>query len=131
MEEALIVISIGLAIGMFLLLLHIRNSKPIRKKSIDVGSTGICTKQLYHHPNGNKEEFYVTYELEVIATSEKKLKVKVLYFSSGYSQANDPSNKGWITKVVDNGWIYKCDFELANIDSTQNKRDNKLNQILG
>jgi hypothetical protein len=128
--EAFIIILIGLTLGILLTLLHRRNSKSTKSKSLDVGSVGICTKKLFHHPNGEKEEFYVTYEVEVIATSENKLKVKLLDFSSGYTQANDPSNKGWISKVVDNGWIYKSEFELANIDNTQNKRDNKLNQIL-
>ncbi len=132
--EVLIIILIGLVLGMGMVILNIKNSKPTQdnygRKSVGVGSVGICSKQLYHHPNGKKEEFYVTYELEVIATSESKLKVKVLDFSSGYTQANDPSNKGWITKVVDNGWIYKSEFELADINNTQQTRDKKLNQIL-
>lgn len=87
--EALIVILIGLVLGMGMVILNIKNSKPTQdnygRKSVGVGSVGICSKQLYHHPNGKKEEFYVTYELEVIATSESKLKVKVLDFSSGYT----------------------------------------------
>lgn len=65
-----------------------------------------------------------------MGTSESKLKVKVLGYSSTYSGASSDKNKDWVTKIIDNGWIYKSEFEPTSILNTRDKRDNKLNQLL-
>lgn len=106
------------------------SSTPVKNSKVAVGSTGICTKCLYYTPKDKKVEFYATYELEVIGISETKLKVKVLDYSSGYSPAYEKSNRDWIIKIVDNGWVYRSEFELATIDNTQESRDKKINDIL-
>ena len=75
-----------------------------------------------------KEDFHVTYEVEVLEVSMDKVKVKAIDYTSTDRFAKDPKNKSAIIKFLQNKWVNKKDIELIIDDSM--RRDRKLQQIL-
>jgi len=75
-----------------------------------------------------KENFHVTYEVEVLEVSMDKVKVKAIDYTSTDKFAKDPKNKSAIINFLQNKWVDKKDIELIIDDSM--RRDRKLQQIL-
>lgn len=75
-----------------------------------------------------KEDFHVTYEVEVLEVSIDKVKVKAIDYTSTDRFAKDPKNKSAIINFLQNKWVNKKDIELIIDDSM--RRDRKLQQIL-
>ncbi len=75
-----------------------------------------------------KENFSVTYEVEVLEVSMDKVKVKAVGFTSTDKFAKDPKNKISIINFLQDKWVKKKDIELIIDDSM--RRDRKLQQIL-
>ena len=75
-----------------------------------------------------KENFHVTYEVEVLEVSMDKVKVKAIDYTSTDKFAKDPKNKSSIINFLQNKWVDKKDIELIIDDSM--RRDRKLQQIL-
>jgi hypothetical protein len=75
-----------------------------------------------------KEDFHVTYEVEVLEVSMDKVKVKAIDYTSTDRFAKDPKNKSAIINFLQNKWVNKKDIELIIDDSM--RRDRKLQQIL-
>lgn len=73
-------------------------------------------------------EFKVTYEVEVIEVSTKKVKVNAINFTSQDSFAQDPKNKQPIINFLQETWIDRSQIQLIVDD--QMRRERKLNQIL-
>ena len=75
-----------------------------------------------------KENFHVTYEVEVLEVSVDKVKVNAVDYTSTDSYARDPQNKHSIINFLQNKWVDRGDIELIIDDSI--RRDRKLHQIL-
>jgi len=75
-----------------------------------------------------KENFHVTYEVEIIEVSLDRVKVKAIDYTSTDKFAKDPKNKSSIINFLQNKWVNKKDIELIVDDSM--RRDRKLQQIL-
>lgn len=74
------------------------------------------------------ESFTVTYEVEIIEVSTKKVKVNALDYQSNDSFPSDPKNKKSIINFLQNTWVDRKDIQLIVDD--QIRRERKLNQIL-
>jgi hypothetical protein len=74
------------------------------------------------------ESFTVTYEVEIIEVSTKKVKVNALDYQSNDNFPSDPKNKKSIINFLQNTWIDRKDIQLIVDD--QIRRERKLNQIL-
>lgn len=75
-----------------------------------------------------KVEFKVTYEVEIVEVSTKKVKVNAIDFTSQDSFAQDPKNKKPIIDFLQNIWIDRKEIQLIVDD--QIRRERKLDQIL-
>jgi hypothetical protein len=95
--------------------------------SIDTGDRAIIPDYGLQHTD-TKENFSVTYEVEVLEVSMDKVKVKAINFTSTDKFAKDPKNKSSIINFLQNKWISKKEIELIIDDSM--RRDRKLQQIL-
>jgi hypothetical protein len=95
--------------------------------SIDPGDRAILPDYGLSHTE-TKENFHVTYEVEVLEVSMDKVKVKAIGFTSTDKFAKDPQNKSSIINFLQDKWVKKKDIELIIDDSM--RRDRKLQQIL-
>ena len=95
--------------------------------SIDPGDKAILPN--YGLTYNDKENFQVTYEVEILEVSIDKVKVKAVDFTSTDKIARDPQKKQAIVDFLNGKWVKKKDIELIVDD--QMRRDRKLNQILG
>jgi hypothetical protein len=95
--------------------------------SIDPGDRAILPDYGLEHTE-TKENFHVTYEVEVLEVSMDKVKVKAINFTSNDKFAKDPKNKSAIINFLQDKWVNKKDIELIIDDSM--RRDRKLQQIL-
>lgn len=147
MELALVILSICLLVSLsFIGHLYLTNKK-LQKElsnmklmvdkavkdaeelvSIDAGDKAILPNYGLTHTE-SKEDFYVTYEVEIVEVSTDKVKVKAIDFTSNDKFARDPKNKQSIVQFLQDKWISKEDIELIVDDSM--RRDRKLKQILG
>ncbi len=95
--------------------------------SIEVGDKAIIPDyHLSHKPTS--ESFSVTYEVEIIEVSTKKVKVNAINYQSHDAFPSDPKNKQPIIDFLQNHWIDRKDIQL--IVDEQMRREKKLNQIL-
>lgn len=103
--------------------------------SIDVGDKAIIPNYGLTHTSknaskrSNKEDFQVTYEVEIVEVSTKKVKVRAVNFTSTDKFARDPKNKHSIIQFLQDKWVDRKSIELL-VDE-QMRRDRKLKQILG
>ena len=95
--------------------------------SIDPGDRAILPDYGLEHTE-TKENFRVTYEVEVLEVSMDKVKVKAINFTSNDKFAKDSKNKSAIINFLQDKWVNKKDIELIIDDSM--RRDRKLQQIL-
>jgi hypothetical protein len=95
--------------------------------SIDPGDKAIIPNYGLQHTE-TKEDFQVTYEVEIIEVSTEKVKVKAINYTSTDSFAKDPKHKQAIINFLQDKWINRKDIELIVDDSM--RRDRKLKQIL-
>lgn len=95
--------------------------------SIDTGDRAILPDYGLQHTD-TKENFSVTYEVEVLEVSMDKVKVKAINYTSTDKFAKDPKNKQAIINFLQDKWVNKKDIELIVDDSM--RRDRKLQQIL-
>ena len=95
--------------------------------SIDVGDKTIIPNYGLTHTD-TKEDFHVTYEVEVVEVSTKKVKVRAVSFTSNDKFARDPKNKQSIIHFLQDKWVDRKSIELLVDD--QMRRDRKLKQIL-
>ena len=95
--------------------------------SIDPGDRAILPDYGLSHTE-TKEDFHVTYEVEILEVSVDKVKVKALDYTSTDKFAKDPKNKSAIINFLQDKWVKKKDIELIIDDSM--RRDRKLQQIL-
>jgi len=95
--------------------------------SIDTGDRAILPDYGLEHTE-TKENFHVTYEVEVLEVSMDKVKVKAINFTSNDKFAKDPKNKSAIINFLQDKWVNKKNIELIIDDSM--RRDRKLQQIL-
>lgn len=95
--------------------------------SIDPGDRAILPDYGLEHTE-TKENFHVTYEVEVLEVSMDKVKVKAINFTSNDKFAKDSKNKSAIINFLQDKWVNKKDIELIIDDSM--RRDRKLQQIL-
>jgi len=95
--------------------------------SIDVGDKAIIPN--YGLTYNDKDDFMVTYEVEILEVAIDKVKVKAVDFTSTDKIARDPQKKQAIIDFLNGKWVKKKDIELIVDD--QMRRDRKLNQILG
>lgn len=95
--------------------------------SIDPGDRAILPDYGLQHTD-TKENFSVTYEVEVLEVSMDKVKVKAINFTSTDKFAKDPKMKSSIINFLQDKWVKKKDIELIIDDSM--RRDRKLQQIL-
>ena len=95
--------------------------------SIDPGDKAIIPNYGLQHTE-TKEDFQVTYEVEIIEVSTEKVKVKAINYTSTDSFAKDPKHKQAIINFLQDKWVNRKDIELIVDDSM--RRDRKLKQIL-
>lgn len=95
--------------------------------SIDPGDKAILPN--YGLTYNDKDDFMVTYEVEILEVAIDKVKVKAVDFTSTDKIARDPKRKQAIIDFLNGKWVKKKDIELIVDD--QMRRDRKLNQILG
>jgi hypothetical protein len=95
--------------------------------SIDPGDRAILPDYGLQHTD-TKENFSVTYEVEVLEVSMDKVKVKAINYTSTDKFAKDPKMKSSIINFLQDKWVNKKDIELIIDDSM--RRDRKLQQIL-
>lgn len=96
--------------------------------SIDVGDKAIIPNYGLTHTD-TKEDFQVTYEVEIVEVSTKKVKVRAVNFTSTDKFARNPKNKHSIIQFLQDKWVDRKSIELL-VDE-QMRRDRKLKQILG
>ena len=94
--------------------------------SIDPGDRAIIPN--YGLTYNEKEDFKVTYEVEILEVSIDKVKVKAIDFTSTDRVGRDPQRRQGILDFMNGKWMKKKDIELVVDD--QMRRDRKLNQIL-
>jgi len=117
-----IIIGFGLLHGFY----FIRNKiyREVRK--------GVFTTRLVD--NTDQTNFIVNYEIEEIARSNKKSKIKILSFNSEISKYNAANWKDAITNFYDNAWIKTSEIDWIKYTNDPNDpkfiRDKKINQIL-
>ena len=75
-----------------------------------------------------KENFHVTYEIEILEVSMDKVKVKAIDYTSNDKFAKDPKNKSSIINFLQSKWVSKKEIELIVDD--QMRRNRKLQKIL-
>lgn len=95
--------------------------------SIDPGDKAIIPNYGLQHTE-TKEDFHVTYEVEIVEVSTEKVKVKAVDFTSNDKFARDPNHKQAIINFLQDKWVNRKDIELIVDDSM--RRDRKLKQIL-
>jgi hypothetical protein len=95
--------------------------------SIDPGDKAIIPNYGLTHTD-TKENFSVTYEVEILEVSLDKVKVVATDFTSNDSFARNPKHRSAIIGFMKNKWISKKDIELI-VDEAM-RRDVKLNKIL-
>ncbi len=95
--------------------------------SIDVGDRAIIPNYGLTHTE-TKEDFHVTYEVEIVEVSTKKVKVRAVDFTSTDSFARNSKNKQSIIQFLQDKWVDRKSIELV-VDE-QMRRDKKLKQIL-
>lgn len=95
--------------------------------SIDPGDKAIIPNYGLQHTE-TKEDFQVTYEVEIIEVSTEKVKVKAINYTSTDSFAKDPKHKQAIINFLQDKWVNRKDIELIVDDSM--RRDRKIKQIL-
>lgn len=76
---------------------------------------------------GDKDNFSVIYEVEILDISKDKAKIKVLDFSSTDKIGNDSTKKSGIIQFMDNKWVNRSDLSI--IIDTATIRNNKLKQL--
>lgn len=86
-----------------------------------ISNYGLCYTE-------KKKEFEVTYEVEIIDISDKKVKVKSINFIPNCSVGRDPANHQGILNFIDNKWVSKSQIEIILDDAK--KRDIKIDKIL-
>jgi len=94
--------------------------------SIDPGDRAIIPN--YGLTYNEKEDFKVTYEVEILEVSIDKVKVKAIDFTSTDRVGRDPQRRQGILDFMNGKWMKKKEIELVVDD--QMRRDRKLNQIL-
>jgi hypothetical protein len=146
MELAIVVLSFAVLISLvFIVFLYSKNVR-LQKEMANMKSTVDKVNQLQEElvsidpgdrailPDyglqqvDTKENFHVTYEVEVLEVSVDKVKVKAVDYTSTDKFAKDPKNKSSIINFLQNKWVNKKDIELIIDDSM--RRDRKLQQIL-
>lgn len=95
--------------------------------SIDPGDRAILPDYGLQHTD-TKENFNVTYEVEVLEVSMDKVKVKAIDFTSTDKFAKDPKMRSSIINFLQDKWVSKKSIELIVDDSM--RRDRKLQKIL-
>jgi len=146
MELALIVLSFSVLISLvFIGFLYSKNvglQKEMANMKLTVDKVNQAQEELVSIDTGDrailpdyglqqvdtKENFHVTYEVEVLEVSMDKVKVKAIDYTSTDKFAKDPKNKSSIINFLQNKWVDKKDIELIIDDSM--RRDRKLQQIL-
>jgi hypothetical protein len=146
MELALIVLSFSVGISLvFIGFLYSKNvglQKEMANMKLTVDKVNQAQEELVSIDPGDrailpdyglqqvdtKENFHVTYEVEVLEVSMDKVKVKAIDYTSTDKFAKDPKNKSSIINFLQNKWVDKKDIELIIDDSM--RRDRKLQQIL-
>ena len=93
--------------------------------SIDPGDRAIIPN--YGLTYNEKEDFKVTYEVEILEVSIDKVKVKAIDFTSTDRVGRDPQRRQGILDFMNGKWMKKKEIELVVDD--QMRRDKKLNQI--
>ncbi len=88
-----------------------------------VGSKALLNDyQLTHTPStGNKREFSVDYEVEVVDISETEIKVKAINFVGNDTFSRDPQNKSGIISFMQNRWVSKREAQLI-MDESHNRQ---------
>jgi len=145
MELALIVLSFSVVISLvFIGLLYSKNvglQKEMANMKLTVDKVNQAQEELVSIDPGDrailpdyglqqvetKEDFYVTYEVEILEVSVDKVKVKAIDYTSTDRFAKDPKNKSAIINFLQDKWVKKKDIELIIDDSM--RRDRKLQQI--
>jgi hypothetical protein len=146
MELALIVLSVSVLISLvFIGFLYSKNlglQKEMANMKLTVDKVNQAQEELVSIDPGDrailpdyglqqvdtKENFHVTYEVEITEVSMDKVKVKAIDFTSTDKFAKDPKNKLSIINFLQNKWVSKKEIELIIDDSM--RRDRKLQQIL-
>jgi hypothetical protein len=95
--------------------------------SIDVGDKAIIPN--YGLTYADKEDFKVTYEVEILEVALDKVKVKAIDFTSTDKIGRDPQKRMGIIEFINGKWVDKKSIELVIDD--QMRREKKLKQILG
>lgn len=94
--------------------------------SIDPGDKAILPN--YGLCYDGKDDFSVTYEIEILEVAIDKVKVKAIDYTSTDKIARDPQRRQGIIDFLDGKWVRKNEIELVVDD--QMRREKKLNQIL-
>jgi len=146
MELALIILSFSIGISLvfigFLYHKNVELQKEMANMKLTVDKVNQAQEELVSIDPGDrailpdyglqqvdtKEDFHVTYEVEVLEVSMDKVKVKAIDYTSTDRFAKDPKNKSAIINFLQNKWVNKKDIELIIDDSM--RRDRKLQQIL-
>lgn len=94
--------------------------------SIDTGDKAIIPN--YGLVYDNKDDFKVTYEVEILEVAIDKVKVKAIDFTSTDKIGRDPQRRNGILEFMNGKWVDKGTIELV-VDE-QMRREKKLKQIL-
>lgn len=146
MELAIVVLSFAVLISLFFIGKLYSNNLDLQKElskmksevekvnqaqeelvSIDAGDRAILPDYGLQHTD-SKENFSVTYEVEVLEVSMDKVKVKAIDFTSTDKFAKDPKMRPSIINFLQGKWVNKKEIELIVDDSMRRYR--KLKQIL-
>ena len=95
--------------------------------SIDTGDKAIIPN--YGLVYDNKDDFKVTYEVEILEVAIDKVKVKAIDFTSTDKIGRDPQRRNGILEFMNGKWVDKGTIELV-VDE-QMRREKILKQILG
>jgi hypothetical protein len=146
MELAVVVLSLSVLISLFFIgFLYSKNlglQKEMANMKLTVDKVNQAQEELVSVDPGDrailpdygltntetKENFHVTYEVEVLEVSVDKVKVKAIDYTSNDKFAKDPKNKSSIINFLQSKWVSKKEIELIVDDSM--RRDRKLQQIL-
>ena len=100
-------------------------------KSVDfyIGAKALLNNYgLTHTSNtGDKKDFHVDYEIEIVDISENSIKVRAIDFKGYDSLTRDPSMRGGILGFLQDRWVPKESAEIILDDS--HNRHVKLEEL--
>lgn len=104
--------------------------KSLSDTTIDLsGRSAVYVVGSMYYGEDKTNMFTTTYEVDILESTDRKVKVKATDFTVDKAFAKDPKHRQGILDYVENKWVNRGDIQLIVDDAT--KRNAKLEKLLG